>query len=160
LKSRDIDHTIRKHLPKLQKSGVLTVRPGYEIAADWLTDKQVIVATVDPTKRLADLSSSERLPDKLGKYPVDVREASPYQRLRTYDPAAANVAETYGRPEEQDPIHFGSIFSDDLRNRTIPASKVQSATKTASKKTAAKKTPTKRASKKASSAKDKPEDKP
>jgi len=104
LQIKDIDQTILKNLSKLQKIGVLTVRPGYEIAQDQLTGKQAIVATVHTKKSLADLPASERLPDKLGKYQVDVREASPYQRLRAYDPAAAAVAETYGRPEEQDPV--------------------------------------------------------
>ena len=101
---RAIDQTIQKNLDKLRKPGVLTVRPGYEITGDQLTGKQAIVATVHTKKSKADLSSKDLLPDKIGAYPVDVREASPYQRLRATDPASADVAETYGLPAEKDPI--------------------------------------------------------
>jgi phosphatidylserine/phosphatidylglycerophosphate/cardiolipin synthase-like enzyme len=99
-----IDQTIQKNLDKLSKPGVLTVRPGYEIAGDQLTGKQAIVATVHTKLSKADLSSKDLLPDKIGAYPVDVREASPYQRLRATDPASADVAETYGLPADNDPI--------------------------------------------------------
>ena len=99
-----IDQAIQKNLDKLSKPGVLTVRPGYEITEDQLTGKQAIVATVHTKTSKADLSSKDLLPDKIGAYPVDVREASPYQRLRAIDPASADVAETYGLPADRDPI--------------------------------------------------------
>lgn len=99
-----IDQTIRKNLDKLRKPGVLTVRPGYEVTRDQLTGKQAIVATVHTKMSKSELSSKDLLPDKIGAYPVDVREASPNQRLRVSDPASAAVAETYGRPEDKDPI--------------------------------------------------------
>jgi phosphatidylserine/phosphatidylglycerophosphate/cardiolipin synthase-like enzyme len=98
-----IDRTIRTNLPKLAKPGVLTVRPGYEITGDQLTGKQAIVATVHTKRGKSELPKADLLPDKIGKYPVDVREASAYHRLRAIDPASAAVAMTYGRPEEQEP---------------------------------------------------------
>ena len=101
--SKAIDQTIQKNLSKLGKPGVLSVRPGFEITGDQLTGKQAIVATVHTKQNKSVLSRGDLLPTKIGKYNVDVREASPYQRLRAYDPAAAKVAETYGRPEERDP---------------------------------------------------------
>jgi len=79
------------------------VRPGYEITSNQLTGKQAIVATVHTKKKMADLASNDILPNRIGKYPVDVREATAYQRLRAYDPAAAAVTQTYGGPEEQAP---------------------------------------------------------
>lgn len=102
--SKAIDQTIQKNLTKLSKPGVLTVRPGFEITGDQLTGKQAIVATVHTKQNKSVLSKSDLLPTRIGRYNVDVREASPYQRLRAYDPAAAKVAETYGRPEERDPV--------------------------------------------------------
>jgi PLD-like domain len=99
-----IDQMIGKNLPSLRKPGVLTVRPGYEITGDQLTGKQAIVATVHTKKSKSDLSKAELLPDKIGKYPVDVREASAYQRLRATDPASAAVAMTYARGEDREPV--------------------------------------------------------
>lgn len=101
-KPKDIDRVIRNNLLRLTKAGVLTVRPGYEIADDQLTGKPAIVATVH-TKR-ATLPKRERLPDSIENIPVDVREASAYQRLRAHDPAAAALAQAYGRPENKEPV--------------------------------------------------------
>lgn len=97
----DIDALIVQNLDELRKPGVLTVRPGYEIAGQQLTGQPAIVATVH-TKR-ADLPPSDLLPDHIGNIPVDVREASPHQRLRAHDPAAALVASTFARPESSEP---------------------------------------------------------
>src|ERR1700740_3497708 len=96
-----IDQTIRKNLARLRKLGVLTVRPGYEIANHQLTGKSAIVATVHTKK--AELPKGDLLPDKIGNTPVDVREATAYQRLRAHDPAAAELAQVYSRPEDKEP---------------------------------------------------------
>jgi phosphatidylserine/phosphatidylglycerophosphate/cardiolipin synthase-like enzyme len=100
---REIDHTITKNLPHLSKPGVLTARPGYEITNDQLTGKRAIVATVQTKLPLASLAPDDKLPDHLGGVPVDVREARPYQRLRAIDPLAAEVSQTYSRPEDAEP---------------------------------------------------------
>ncbi len=101
---RAIDQAIQKHLPRLRKPGVLTVRPGYEIAGHQLTGKSAIVATVHTKKAKAQVPKSDLLPDKIGNIPVDVREATAHQRLRAHDPAAAALTQTYGRPEDQEPV--------------------------------------------------------
>jgi hypothetical protein len=96
-----IDQTIRRNWQRLRKSGVLTVRPGFEIAKHQLTGKPAIVVTVHTKK--TGLSKNELLPNAIGKIPVDVREATGYQRLCAHDPAAAELAQTYGRPEDKPP---------------------------------------------------------
>jgi len=96
-----IDQTIQKNLNRLEKPGVLTVRPGFEIADHQLTGKHAIVVTVHIKK--AGLPKSEMLPDKIGNIPVDVREATAHQRLRAHDPAAAALTQAYGRQSEKDP---------------------------------------------------------
>jgi phosphatidylserine/phosphatidylglycerophosphate/cardiolipin synthase-like enzyme len=101
---KSIDQTVLKNLPKLRKPGVLTVRPGYEITGNQLTGRQAVVATVHTKKSKADLAAKDVLPDKIGKYPVDVREATAQQRLRAYDPAAAALNVAYGRPENREPV--------------------------------------------------------
>ncbi|HTJ93018.1 MAG TPA: phospholipase D-like domain-containing protein [Pararobbsia sp.] len=98
-----IDKIIRKNLGKLTRPGVLTVRPGYEIANEQLSGRSAIVATVHTKKPKASLSKKEALPETIDGVPVDVREASAHQRLRAHDPAAAELTQTYGRPETIDP---------------------------------------------------------
>ena len=98
-----IDKIIQKNLPKLTKTGVLTVRPGYEMAGHQLTGNPAIVVTVHTKEAKSELPASERLPEKIDGIPVDVREATPHQRLRAHDAAAAAVAEAYARPEEREP---------------------------------------------------------
>jgi phospholipase D-like protein len=100
--AKDIDQTIQKNLAKLRKPGVLTVRPGFEITGQQLTGKQAIVATVHTKKKPADIARGDLLPDRIGQFPVDVREASAHQRLRVVDPAAATLSELHARPEERD----------------------------------------------------------
>src|SRR5215472_11649610 len=96
-----IDSVIRKNLSRLRKPGVLTVRPGFEIANHQLTGASAIVATVHTKKKL--LPKNEMLPDRINNIPVDVREATPHQRLRAHDPAAAALTQTFGRPEQKEP---------------------------------------------------------
>lgn len=101
LTPKAIDQTIRKNLARLRKPGVLTVRPGYEIAKHELTGKVAIVATVHTKK--TGLPKNQLLPNSILNIPVDVREATAHQRLRADDPAAAALAQTYARPEDQEP---------------------------------------------------------
>jgi phosphatidylserine/phosphatidylglycerophosphate/cardiolipin synthase-like enzyme len=99
--AKAIDQTIRKNLNKLRKPGVLAVRPGFEIAKHQLTGKSAIVATVHTKKK--SLPKADMLPNTIAGIPVDVREATPFQRLRAHDWPAAVVAQTFRRPEEKDP---------------------------------------------------------
>jgi hypothetical protein len=79
-----VDKVIRAHLAELDKPGVLSVRPGYQMAGGTLTKKPAIVVTVD--RKHDDLAAGDRLPETVGGYAVDVREASPMQRLRATNP--------------------------------------------------------------------------
>lgn len=96
-----IDQTIRKNLNRLRKPGVLTVRPGFEITKHQLSGKSAVVVTVHTKQK--GLPKNELLPTAIGKIPVDVREATGYQRLCAHDPAAAELAQTFGRPEDKQP---------------------------------------------------------
>jgi hypothetical protein len=96
-----IDRTIRQNLAKLRKPGVLTVRPGFEIANHQLTGKRAIVATVHT--KTSDLAAGQLLPRAINRVPVDVRQATPHQRLRANDPAAAALTQTFGRPQDKEP---------------------------------------------------------
>ncbi len=80
-----IDALIAGHLHELDKPGVLSVRPGYEVTGGWLTGKQAIVATV---KRKHAPPPGEALPEQVEGIPVDVREASPAKRQQLEDPQA------------------------------------------------------------------------
>jgi phosphatidylserine/phosphatidylglycerophosphate/cardiolipin synthase-like enzyme len=96
-----IDRTIRQHLSKLRKPGVLTVRPGFQITNHQLTGKRAIVATVH--SKTSDLPAKQLLPRAINRIPVDVREATPHQRLRANDPAAAALTQSFGRPQDKEP---------------------------------------------------------
>jgi phosphatidylserine/phosphatidylglycerophosphate/cardiolipin synthase-like enzyme len=100
---RKIDQTITDNLHRLSKYGVLTARPGFEIANHQLTGRRAIVVTVHTKRPPADLPRGGVLPDSIGGIPVDVREANSYQRLRAIDPLAAEVSQTYRRPEDAEP---------------------------------------------------------
>jgi phosphatidylserine/phosphatidylglycerophosphate/cardiolipin synthase-like enzyme len=96
-----IDRTIRQGLAKLRKPGVLTVRPGFEITNHQLTGKRAIVATVHT--KTSDLPANQLLPRAIDGVPVDVRQATPHQRLRANDPAAAAMTQAFGRPQDKEP---------------------------------------------------------
>ena len=99
--AKAIDKTIQKNLSKLSKPGVLTVRPGFEIAGHQLTGKAAIVATVHTKKKI--LPKSDKLPNSISGIPVDVREARPFQRLCAHDWPAAALTQTVARPEDKEP---------------------------------------------------------
>ncbi|MCC6316404.1 MAG: hypothetical protein IT361_01840 [Gemmatimonadaceae bacterium] len=90
-----IDDVITRHLAQFRKPGVLTVRPGIEISGHRLTGRPSIVATV--MRKSDKLPVSKRLPDQVEGLPVDVREASPMQRLRQRDPAKHALMRSYSR---------------------------------------------------------------
>jgi phospholipase D-like protein len=79
-----IDQSIVRHIAELSKPGVLSIRPGYQMAGGWLTKKPAIVVTVD--QKHDDLRPEDRLPETLDGYSVDVRQADNLQRLRATNP--------------------------------------------------------------------------
>jgi phosphatidylserine/phosphatidylglycerophosphate/cardiolipin synthase-like enzyme len=96
-----IDRVIRSHLKRLAQPGVLTVRPGFEITNHRLTGRVAIVAIVHTKTRA--LPAGQLLPQALGGIRVDVREATPQQRLRASDPPAAALTQAFGAPESAEP---------------------------------------------------------
>jgi phosphatidylserine/phosphatidylglycerophosphate/cardiolipin synthase-like enzyme len=99
--AKAIDKTIQNNLDKLRKPGVLTVRPGFEIAKHQLTGKPAIVVTVHTKQK--SLPKRDVLPNSIAGIPVDVREARPFQRLCAHDWPAAAVTQVFGRPEDKEP---------------------------------------------------------
>src|SRR5579863_556712 len=100
--AKQIDKTIQKNLHKLHKRGVLTVRPGFEIANHQLTGKSAIVATVHTKQK--HLPKTDMLPNSISRIPVDVREARPFQRLCARNWPAAAVSQAFARPEDREPV--------------------------------------------------------
>jgi hypothetical protein len=94
--ARAVDQVISAHMTELSKPGVLSVRPGYQAAGQWLTKKPAIVVTVD--RKRDDLPPDQRLPETLGGFPgrrarsgfasKDARDEShPFRRRRGGRPA-------------------------------------------------------------------------
>lgn len=99
--AREIDKVISQHLAELSKPSVLSVRPGYQAVGGWVTKKPAIVVTV--TQKQHDVAPQDRLPEALGGYPVDVRQASAFHRLRATNLAlgarvAASARAEFNRP--------------------------------------------------------------
>jgi hypothetical protein len=111
-----LDEVIRRHLGELRKPGVLSVRPGYQAAGGWLTQKPAIVVTVDA--KTEDLAVGDRLPETVAGYAVDVRQAGPMQRLRASNPALYAAAYAHA-PEELLPPMFA--FERDLSGQPLRA---------------------------------------
>ncbi|MGA2609195.1 MAG: phospholipase D-like domain-containing protein [Terriglobia bacterium] len=97
----DIDKVIQANLQQFKKPGALTVRPGYKIRGDWITQDPAIVVTV--SEKRANISPQEVIPPRVGNYSTDVRQATTIQKLRFTDPQKhANVVAT-ARPEYNQP---------------------------------------------------------
>jgi hypothetical protein len=112
--ARAVDQVISEHLAELTKPGVLSVRPGYQAAGHWLTKKPAIVVTVDA--KSDDLSPDQRLPETIGGYAVDVRQADPLQQLRAKNQGLfVNVA-ARARPELERPVF---PFERDLSGQSL-----------------------------------------
>jgi hypothetical protein len=99
---KKIDGVIQQNLPALRRDGVLTVRPGYQMVGGWPTQKPAIVVTV--RQKSDAVPAAQLLPEKLGGFTVDVRQASSLEKLRADDPArfaafAATARNEYRLPE-------------------------------------------------------------
>ncbi|CAB3806889.1 hypothetical protein LMG28614_06491 [Paraburkholderia ultramafica] len=78
--AQHIDSVIQNNLAQFRRPGVLSIRPGFKIEHDWISDTPAIVVTVYRT-------AVDALPQTIDGFPVDVRAASQLQRLRAGDPA-------------------------------------------------------------------------
>jgi hypothetical protein len=79
-----LDAVIEDHLADFHKPGVLSVRPGFKVTRDWLTNRRCIVVTV--RHKVPHPPPGEMLPAEVGGVPVDVRQASPAKVLELEDP--------------------------------------------------------------------------
>jgi hypothetical protein len=111
-----IDGCIGRHLDELAKPGVLSIRPGYQMAGGWFTRKPAIVVTVD--RKRDDLRPDERLPETLEGYAVDVRDANPLQRIQATNPLLYREVIKQAAPELQ-PATFA--LERDLSGRRLEA---------------------------------------
>jgi hypothetical protein len=83
-KRSDVTDAITAHRDQLQRPGVLSVRPGWELKDGWLTGKRAAVATV--RHKVKKPPDGQMLPDQIGGLPVDVRQASPAKRQELTHP--------------------------------------------------------------------------
>ncbi|HEX4356877.1 MAG TPA: phospholipase D-like domain-containing protein [Pseudonocardia sp.] len=88
---QNVADVLLAHSNELNKPGVLSVRPGYEVSNGWFTGRPAIVATV--ARKLAAPPAGQALPDMIDNIPVDVRQASARKRQSLEDPAG--YAETH-----------------------------------------------------------------
>src|SRR6266566_5036603 len=79
-----VNAVIEKNMAAFDKPGVLSVRPGFKVTNDWLTNTPSIVVTV--RHKVARPPEGEMLPAEVGGVPVDVRQASPEKALELEDP--------------------------------------------------------------------------
>ena len=120
-----IDKVVRENWEQFRKPGVLSVRPGFKFTGGWITDKPAIVVTVD--KKRDDISAAERLPTQVGGIAVDVRQATPLDRVRHTEPAV-NAALAAGRAEWAPPPF---PFERTVRDAPQPTQPLQAAARAA-----------------------------
>jgi hypothetical protein len=101
--SADLNGVIDQHLAAFDKPGVLSVRPGFRVRNDWLTDQRCIVVTV--RRKVAQPPAAELLPAEVAGVPVDVRQASPEKRRELEQPEAY-AAELRLAPDTGSVPHF------------------------------------------------------
>lgn len=127
--ARNLDQIIQRHLDELRKPGVLSVRPGYQVAGGWPTKKPAIVVVVDA--KSDNLAPQDRLPETIEGYAVDVRQATPLQRMRANMPAVyKNVVASVG-PELEQPVfaYERALSGEQLAPLTMDAVAMRGATK-------------------------------
>jgi len=102
----DAGRVIEQNLEALRKPGILGVRPGYRTEAGWPVGDPVIVALVGAKKGEA---AAYGLPSQLGGVPVEVREASPLERLKATQPSVHAAVKERSRIEQHTPDFPSSI---------------------------------------------------
>jgi len=96
----DAGRVIERNLEALRKPGILAVRPGYHTEAGWPVGDPVIVALVGAKKGEA---AAYGLPSQIGGVPVEVREASPLERLKATQPGIHAALKERTRVEQHTP---------------------------------------------------------
>src|SRR5688572_12068884 len=96
-----IDRVIRRNLSRLEKPGVLTVRPGFQFSDGRITGREAIVVTVQ--RKRARVPASQELPGEIDGIPVDVRPSTARQRLRAKAPAKHALLARFGSKKDREP---------------------------------------------------------
>jgi hypothetical protein len=101
---RRVGETIRRNVSAFRKDGVIAVGPGYKQVGGWLTRKPAIVVTV--VNKKDSVPPEQLLPSKVGGFAVDVRQATPVEKLRAQNPQryaqlATGQREEYALPESE-----------------------------------------------------------
>jgi len=108
-KFADAGKAIEQNLDALRKPGILSVRPGYHIEAGWPVGDPVIVALVGSKKGEA---AAYGLPSQIDGVPIEVREASPLERLKAIRPDTYTALKERARAEQHAPsFPFEHIFA-------------------------------------------------
>ena len=115
----DLSAIIDAHLAAFDKPGVLSVRPGFKVKGDWLTNQRSIVVTV--ARKVAHPPAGEVLPSEVAGVPVDVREASSRKRLEIEDPEAY-AAQLRLAPDTGSVAHFADERTLSGRRPAVAAS--------------------------------------
>ena len=115
----DAGRAIEQNLGALRKPGILAVRPGYRTAAGWPLGDPVVVALVGAKKGEA---AAYGLPSQVGGVPVEVREATPLERLKATQPAIHAELKERARPEQHTPdFPFEHAFAAPPQAAAAPA---------------------------------------
>lgn len=96
----EVGGVIENNLDRFKKPGVISVRPGYRLENGWPTGTPVIVVNV--AQKRGDAPKHD-LPPELGGFAVEVREASPIERLKSTRPAIYEQLKGRARPELRAP---------------------------------------------------------
>jgi hypothetical protein len=105
----DAGRAIEQNLETLRKPGILAVRPGYRIEGGWPVGDPVVVALVGAKKGEA---AAYGLPSQIGGVPVEVREASPLERLKATQPSVHAALKERTRVEQHTPdFPFEHLFA-------------------------------------------------
>src|SRR5580704_7402462 len=134
--SSAVDQVIQRNLSKLQKPGVLFMRPGYKSRRGRLTQQPAIVVTV--AKKRKGIPAKDRIPPKVGGYVTDVRQASPMHLLRASNPDLYAEVAAHAPPELQRPVF---LYERDATGQLVAPELAEAAAKVAARKPA--KTPVK-----------------
>jgi hypothetical protein len=84
LTPKQIDKIIVRNIKLFQKPGITSVRPGFKASGGKLTHEPAIVVSVVEKKKA--VPPKDLLPTQVGGVPVDVRQVSWCEALRTTDP--------------------------------------------------------------------------
>ncbi len=96
----DVGKIIERNQNRFRKPGVLSVRPGYRIEGGWPAGDPRIVVIVADSKGDA---AAHGIPAHINGIPVEVRTATPQERMRAYRPDTYAAVRERARPEHRAP---------------------------------------------------------